>query len=251
MQGFSRSVVGAVAAVAGMLGAVQSATAVTIDFNTGFTLSSYAGHANIAPLPNGNCPGINSAGCFYEEGYAIGIVSDASNPSAHYHRAGPVADRELAYHSDASGVYIRAVDGSAFSLQSMDFSAPFHADDNPDSGPNELWEIMGFNTALNPTLSTDATFPTRVAYRTVANPTDAVLNFDATFGNINAIWIVYKGYHQTPIDGKAFEVAIDDIVLGAAVPPPAVTVPLPAAGLLMLSAGLAGSGLFVGRRRKA
>lgn len=251
MRGFIRSVTGAAAAIMGSLGAVQTVAATTIDFNTGFILSSYAGHANIAPLASGNCPGVNSAGCFYEDGFAIGIVSDPSNPSAHFHRAGPTTDRELAYHSDTSGVYIRAVDGSAFALLSMAFSAPFDEEVNPDSGPNDLWEIMGFNTAVNPTLGTDASFPTRVAYMTVANPTNAILTLDASFANVNAIWITYKGYHQTPLDGKAYEAHIDDIVLGAAISPPAVTVPLPAAGLLLLSASLASGGLLVERRRQA
>lgn len=194
---------------------------VTIDFSamnapTGF--SSYAGKANLAPAAGGLCSGTGLQGCYYEDGVAIGIVNDSSNPVAHLHRAGSVADRELQYHADSTGIYLRALDGSAFGLLSLDFEAPLDAAENPDSGAADFWEVMGFNTSVNPTLDTDTAFPTRVAYQTVANGFNGPLVLGADFLNINAFWITYNGYHQTPVDGKAYSVSIDNVALNSVAP---------------------------------
>ncbi|MFM8332395.1 MAG: DUF3570 domain-containing protein, partial [Candidatus Methylumidiphilus sp.] len=167
--------------------------------------SSYAGKSNLAPLPSGQCSGTASVGCYYEGGMAVGIAEDTSNPIAHLHRVGSSSNRMLGYHSDSSGIYIRAVDSAAFNLKSMNFSAAISSD-NPNVGANALWEILGFNTALNPGLgSGDGTnYATRVAYQTVANGYNGVLSLEQAFQNINAFWIHYKGYPQTPTNGTQF-----------------------------------------------
>ncbi len=190
------------------------AKAVTIDFNTGMNFSAYAGHANVAPVAGGNTPGTGSTGGYYEDGMVVGIVEDASNPIAHLHRGGSVADRNMMYHSDSSGLYIRAQDSTAFSLTSMDFKAPFDAAENPDvTGSNNYWEILGFNTALNPALDSGDGFnyATRVAYQQVVNGFDGNLVLNSGFNNISAFWIHYHGYPQTPVDGKQFAMDLDNI----------------------------------------
>ncbi|WP_026608968.1 VPLPA-CTERM sorting domain-containing protein [Methylocaldum szegediense] len=217
---------------------------VTIDFE-GMAFGSYAGHANIEPVAGGNCPGTGGNGCYYEDGFAIGIVADPTNPIAHLHQ-NEAEDFSflLGYHADSSGIYIRAIDGSAFSLQSLDFHAPLRAG-NRDNGPDDVWEILGFNTALNPDLASgDGTnYPTRVAYQTVANGFDGTLELDEAFNNINAFWIHYKGYPLTPADGKRFAMELDNIVLGA----PVSAVPIPAA-VWLFGTGLMGL-VSLGRRK--
>ena len=200
-----------------------------IDFNTGMTQSSYGGFANVAPIAGGACPGSGSSGCFYQNGMVVGIVQDSSNPTAHLHRAGTAADRKLSYHADSSGIYIRSLDSKAFSLGSMDFLAPINPEGNPDSGPNDFWQILGFNTALNPGLATgDGTnYATRVAYQQVANGFSGKLtpysdlNSDNIndFNNISAFWIHYNGYPQTPKDGKEFSMTLDNIAVSPVVLP--------------------------------
>ena len=190
----------------------------TIDFNTGMTSASYAGFANNAPIADGHCAGSGPNGCYEQNGMVVGIVKDTSNPIAHLHRV-PGADKALSYHSDSSGIYIRSLDSKAFSLDSMDFKAPISAN-NPDSGVNDYWEILGFNTALNPGLDTgDGTnYATRVAYQTVANGFNGTLLLNSGFSNINAAWIHYKGYPQTPTDGKDFSMALDNVKVSPAAP---------------------------------
>lgn len=185
--------------------------ALTIDFNTGMNYSAYAGHANVAPVVGGNTPGIGSSGAYYEEGMVVGIVEDTSNPIAHVHRNGSSVDRNIGYHSDSTGLYIRAQDSSAFSLNSMDFSAPIDTAENPDSGSGEYWEILGYSSALNPTLDTDANSGSWIARQTVTNGFSGTLVLDSSFSNISAFWIHYHGYQQTPTDGKAFAMELDNI----------------------------------------
>jgi len=215
--------------------------------NIGMTLDSYAGKANTVPDIGGNCFGTNSEGCYYEDGLVVGIVKDSSNAIAHIHRKGVSSDRSLGYASDSSGIYIRAQDGSAFSLTSMDFKAPIvtdpNADDqNPGSGPNDFWEILGFNTALNPGLDTGngTNYVTRVAYQQVFNGFDGPLSLNSGFSNINAFWIHYHGYPQTPTSGKEFFMKLDNVRVSA--------VPLPAAAWMFLSGMM---GLLAFGRKKA
>ncbi|WP_434112883.1 VPLPA-CTERM sorting domain-containing protein [Methylocaldum sp. GT1TLB] len=217
---------------------------VTIDFQ-GMTFSSYAGKPNLAPVAGGNCAGTGGNGCYYEDGIALGIVEDTSNPIAHLHRNGGASNRLLGYHSDSTGIYVRAQDSTAFSLKSMDFHAPIN-DENPDAGANDVWEILGFSTAENPGLDTgDGTnYLTRVAYQTVANGFSGALTLDEAFNNISAFWIHYKGYPQTPADGKQFGMELDNVVLGA---PVVSAVPIPAA-VWLFGTGLMGL-VSLGRKK--
>ncbi|MEQ8659742.1 MAG: hypothetical protein RLW62_02895 [Gammaproteobacteria bacterium] len=193
-------------------------------------LAAIGGAANATPVAGGNCPGSGFTGCHYESGMALGTLSDITNPIAHLHGIGGV----VGYHNDSPGIYLRAVDGSAFALRSLDFRAPINAN-NPDSGADDVWEILGFDAATDPglTLGDGTNYATRVAYQTVANGFDGELVLDAAFGKVHAVWIHYRGYPLTPI-GKAFDVAVDNVVVApvAATPVPIPALSLPALGLL-------------------
>ncbi len=211
---------------------------VTLDFQEIGVQTLLAGAANTAPLAGGACTGGGpGSGCYYEGEFAVGIVQDRENPFAHVHRGGSAANRAINYHSDAAGLYVRALDGSAFSLISLDLLAALDDIENPDSGADDVWEILGFNTATNPDLDigNGTDYATRVAYQTVANGFNGTLTLNDDFRNINAFWIHYKGYPATPLDGKTFAMTLDNVQLGAAVPQP---VPLPATGWLFLLSGM-------------
>lgn len=240
-----------------------------INFNT-MTQSAYAGHSNITPQANGNCPGSGSSGCYNQFGAAAGIVQDTSNPIAHLHRfvVSPT-DNMLQYHSDSSGIYIRAVDSSTFTLNSMDFHAAISAENpiygnNPATDPNtgspvpissnpadapallgtnEYWDIFGFGSALNPNLGTTDGFGTAIAHQIVPNGFDGNLVLSTAFQNIGAFWIHYHGYPQTPTNGIQFGMEVDNIHLNSTTP-----VPIPAAVWLF---GSALTGLASISRRKA
>lgn len=196
---------------------------VTLDFS-GMPFASYQGAANDTPVAGGACPGLAAFGCYLEDGMAVGIVADATNPVAHLHRVGPAANRALGYHADSSGIYIRALDGSTFNLDSMLFRAPLSGA-NPDAGADDVWEILGFDTAIDPTLGAGdgVTYPSRVALQTVANGFDGTLTLDPAFQNIRAFWIHYRGYPRTPADGKDFEMRLDDVQLSGVAPGTAET----------------------------
>ncbi|MDD2758901.1 MAG: DUF3570 domain-containing protein, partial [Methylomonas sp.] len=188
-------------------------SAVTIDFPTSLmTLASYGGSANDPASAGGKCSGSGLAGCYEEDGFVVGIVADSSNSTAHLHKAAgsDLKDKALEHHADSTGIYLRALSGAAFSLDSMNFSAPITVD-NPDAGGS--WEILGFNQASNPNLDLGdgSNYATRTAYQTVANGFDGLLNLDSTFNNVNAVWIHYKGYSQTPTNGAIFDVKVDNI----------------------------------------
>jgi hypothetical protein len=228
--------------------------------NIGMLQSAYAGHANIAPIASGNCAGINAAGCYYEDGLVMGIVGDSSNPVAHIHRGGTAANRSVMYHSDSSGIYIRAQDSTAFSLTSFNFDAS-PGDENPDAngtyisantgepvtgvaGANDYWEILGYSSALNPTLNTDANSGSKIARQTVTNGFNGNVTLSSAFDNISAFWIHYAGYQQTPADGKQFGMTLDNVHANAAV----AAVPLPAAAWMFLSGMM---GLLAFGKKKA
>ena len=237
-------------AVAGLLGAHGAAQAhlhgsVTLDFQAMPT--AVFGEANTELVGPGVCAG--STNCYFEDDMIVGIMRDPVGEGEHVHRAGLPADRKLSYHSDSSGIYVRAEDGHEFGLFSLDFDAHLSIDSNPDSGPGEEWEILGFNTAVNPDLASgDGTnYATRVAYQTVENGFNGVLTLDHDFHDINAFWIHYKGFPGVPSGQKDFLLVVDNIVIGPAEPAP---VPVPAVGLWMLASGVAGIAA-VGRRRRA
>lgn len=211
-------------ALAGMsqAGSAAITSETIINFNPGMNSSSYSGFANNAAVAGGNCAGSGSTGCYYEDGMVVGIVQDTSNPIAHLHRNGSSANRMLGYHSDSSGIYIRAQDSSAFSLTTLDFLAPI-GDENPDSGSNDYWEILGYSSALNTGLDTAANSGSWVVKKTITNGFEGTVLFsdNALWQNISAFWIHYNGYPQTPVDGKQFGVELDNIVVNAPVPVPA------------------------------
>jgi|LNFM01.1.fsa_nt_gb hypothetical protein len=222
------------------------AETVTLDFQT--IPSAVYGEANTALVGPGQCAGsFTGANCYFEDDFIIGVVSDPVGEGEHLHRTGATTNRRLSYHADSSGIYVRAEDGHEFGLFSLDFDARLSDDSNPDSGPGEVWEILGFNTAVNPDLSSgDGTnYATRVAYQTVDNGFNGVLTLNHDFHDINAFWIHYKGFPGVPDGSKDFAVVIDNIVLGPAEPAP---VPVPAVGLWMLASGVAGIAAL-GRRR--
>ena len=225
----------------------------TIDF-TGMGFSSFSGKGNIAPVAGGNCPGTGGNGCYIEDGVVTGIIDDPSNVTAHVHRNGTISAAALGYHSDAPGIYIRAQDSTAFRLSSLDFHAPISVE-NPGNGVNDVWEILGFSTALNPGLDAgDGTnYPTRVAYQTVANGFNGILTLNSAFQNISALWIHYKGYTRTPIDGKTFGMEIDNLALNAPVVNTATSarVPVPAVAAWLLGACLMSLMTVVGRKKPA
>jgi len=184
------------------------------------TLASYAGFANNAFGASGDCAGSGTEGCYKEDGFVVGIVQDSSNKTAHVHRGSGenLQDRALQYHADSTGIYIRALKGQAFSLDSMNFSAPITGE-NPDNGPNDYWEILGFSQASNPGMdSGDGTnYATRIAYQTIANGFDGLLNLNSSFENVKAVWIHYR-FNGAPAQtsnygGKTFDVKLDNINL--------------------------------------
>lgn len=215
--------------------------------------SDYAGTPNLTPAASGRCSGTGSSGCYTEKKMVIGTVApigydDPDNPVyTHFHNNySPTNNsRYVGYHQDSTGIYIRAQDSQAFSLDSMSFSAaitPVAATANTSTnpiyganptldnngslvvdhsnilGPQEYWEILGFNTALNPGLSSgDGTnYATRVAYQTIANGFDGTLTLNSTFRNVKAVWIHYHGYPNIPTNGINFQVGIDNLKISSA-----------------------------------
>lgn len=244
------------AAIAGMLLAGLSAGAqahihdvLTVDFE-GLTTGAISGNPNLAPGAGGVCPG---AACYQEDGVLIGVVNNPTPEAEHLHRTGTSADRKLSYHADSTGIYLRAKDGHEFALLSLDFDAAI-SDENPGDGVDDVWEILGFNTAVNPDLTSgDGTnYATRVAYQTVANGTVATgatpLLLDPSFQWVNAVWIHYKGFPAVPgtngLPSTDFALVIDNVKVGPAVEP----VPLPAAVWMMGPAVVALGAL---RRRRS
>lgn len=221
-------------------GAVQAHVAgpVTVDFEA--LPSAVFGAANLA-LVAGACQGAGA--CYAEDGFLVGTVDDPTPfTSEHVHRAGPTGARRLSYHADSSGIYIRGADGHEFGLFSIDIDASF-TDENPDV--DGVWEILGFNTAVNPDLASgDGTnYASRIAYQTFANGFTGTLTLDHEFHEINAFWIHFQGAPAVP-STLDFAMTIDNVQLGPAEVHP---VPVPALGLWALGAGFAG---LVGATRR-
>ena len=223
-------VLAALSAATGMANAaITGPTSIT--FGTGTQLpAAVFGQANATPRDAAGDCAAPYGDCYYENGFVVGVVQDTSaqGSTAHLHRAGLADNRMIMYHADSSGIFVRAVDGTAFSFNAIDFHAPIQFNDppNPDQGPNDYWEILGFSTAVNPALdSGDGTnYATRVAYQQVANGFDGVLQLSSNFKNIKSLWIHYKGHTQVPTDGKDFSMAADNIQLSAAVVDPSVAI---------------------------
>jgi len=185
-------------------------------------VGAYYGHANTAPGADGTC---NTTACIYQNGLVVGTLSEAINTGGHLHALNSVTDSELSYHADAPGIYIRALDSTAFSLHSIQFKAPY--------------EIIGFSSALNPDLTNgDGThYSNRVAYQTVENGFSGTLALNQDFANVAAVWIHFHGAQSVEdiIEiGAEFKVQIDDIAVDTP-----TAVPLPAASWI-LGSGLLG-----------
>jgi hypothetical protein len=210
-----------------------SNASITGPITLGFSLLPNAlfGASNVDPLANGTCPTFAEHGaCYFEKGMTVGVVTDSIGYGEHLHKQLTSSGTLLQYHADSSGIYIRATDSSAFSLNEMQFKAPIDLENNPgyDEIYNPLvagdsWEILGFSTAANPDLAAgDGTnYATRIAYQEVANGFNNVLILDSAFHNINAFWIHFKGYPGVPSDGVSFGMSIDNVKISAPVPLPA------------------------------
>jgi hypothetical protein len=160
------------------------------------------------------CP---EGSCYLEKGIIVGSVYDPASNTGHVHRKIEGNNTLAQYHSDSAGVYFRATNGEAFSAVDLLFKAPLNAG-NSGSGANDYWEILGFNTAVNPTLSegNGTNYATRVAYQTVANGFNNLLTLNDEFKNINALWIHYNGQPKIPASDIAFETLIDNVRLNSA-----------------------------------
>lgn len=275
-----------------MMASAMASASTTIDFNavnmgqvdedgnpiySGGVPAQIPGYANVS----GTC-----ASCYQEEGFYVGTLSDTLG-SNHIHGDldGPNAtglDYSIGYHNDSSGIYLRAVDGSAFKAFSLFF------DNSGADQRNGTWEILGFSTAANTSAMSTASgavaaegdglsagngtnYAHRVAYQTVVqnsnagtNPgTAGTLALNSDFNDadgINAIWIHFKGPASNLQDPNytpgylsaaeanlltpGFKVNIDDIVVESV-----TAVPVPAA-VWMFGSGLLGM-LSFGRRKAA
>jgi len=229
-------------------GAASAATTINFD---GMTEAAYGGHSNVAA--SGSCSPADE--CYEESGMVMGVVADA-NPINHLHQElndfapdGVTPLYEVAYHNDSSGIYMRNLDGGAFKLLTMDFSAPWGvAAGNARAGS---WEILGFNQADNPDLSSgDGTnYTTRVAYQTVSNTSANNFNGNLTLNSdfndadgINAFWIHFIGEPDSPPSaGLPYKMHLDNVLVEPA------AVPVPAA-VWMFGTGLLGL-LSFGRKK--
>lgn len=259
--------------------ALTGTDSVTINFpNSIMNQSSYGYGVNQAPvLGTGACQETGGSPCYYEDGFVVGSPADG-NGTNHIHRTasitgGGLADKALAYHGDSAGIYLRAQDGSAFNLMSLIFKAPIGSgnyiygaandmnnplSDSPGDigllGPQEKWEIFGFSSATNASITSTDGYGIAVAHASVANGftgtvgTDAASDFvlGEAFKNVAAIWIHYNGYPSTPSNGIVFDLTVDNFVLGA---PVVSQVPVPAA-VWLFGSGVLGLVSF-GRKRSA
>lgn len=111
------------------------------------------GKGNITPTATGGCGSVDIGGspqtlpCYTEDGFAVGVVNDPSSLLAHIHASGQNAARHPYIHADSTGFYVRALDGSAFSFDSLEFQAPIFAG-NPIYGgevpaPTPLFDDNG------------------------------------------------------------------------------------------------------------
>lgn len=198
----------------------------TVNFGTGTTIlpdGAYFGKANTPPLAGGNC---TSGDCVVQNGMIIGTISDPTQQGAHLHRGGSSANRQINHHNDAGGIYIRSVDSSAFSLNSMKINASYDEEANPFTpgqpgydANQHFWKVLGFNSAVNTNLADNdktgncAEYSTCTAYQTFANGFNGTLSLNSAFQNIKAAWIHFANFNNVgkiPND-MAFNILVDDI----------------------------------------
>lgn len=254
---------GALAAVSGNASAEITSPAI-VDFgykpnrstpDTVLQLGAYYAKGNLTPDAGGACPGevAGTTECVYQNGMVVSTINDPTGLDAHLHQGGSTADRELAYHNDSGGVYFRALDSTAFSLDSIELNSPLTSE-NPyaiggDHDPAlDYFEILGFSDAVNPDLwNGDGTnYSNRVAYQTYENGLSGTLVLNDDFRNVSAVWIHYFGIPKVADAAFPFKVQVDNIAVSAA---QVTSVPVPAAAW-MFGSGLIGM-LSFGRKRAA
>ncbi|PPD21657.1 MAG: hypothetical protein CTY17_08290 [Methylomonas sp.] len=208
----------------------------TVDFGTGTAVlnaGAFYGKANEPAIAGGLCP---SGSCIVQNGMVVGTPSDISqqpNDQGHLHRGGSGSNRAINYHQDAPGIYIRALDSSAFSLNSIRVDTRYHDANNPYT-PGQPgydpalhnWHMLGFNSAVNRDLSDlnknpiCANFSTCVTSLSFANGFNGTLTLDNTWQNISAAWIVFSNFNSVskitadPLDPSSiipFDIQLDDI----------------------------------------
>lgn len=263
-------------AIAVLLGVAGTTQAATVTFQSVST--AVYGKANQPGSGNGGC---NSQSCYVENGIVVGVVKDPTDDAntGHLHRQGPTSDREIQYHPDAPGMYVRLASNGSFSLQSLDINV-----ESPSpEGEGGKFVIYGYNTSTpnnNPLLLKTTPFlggatpsgtvngipyynstwvgGTPVAYYEFPNTNgpETTVNLGdelpAEFGNITAFWLHYYGFPYTPGINYSpgtypdWDIRVDNIVLGDPISPPPI--PLPAAFWLL---GGALMGLTVLRKKSA
>ncbi len=192
----------------------------------------------------GDC---TSANCYVQNGVVVGGVNDPSDPQAHLHRQGSTSNRELQYHPDSTGMYVRLSDKSNFSLQSIYINVTNGAADGN-------FKLYGYTNAINDGLLTEAgespiepgngfgsssdpeggntpfiasyNIPNDGAFDQTISFLD-LISADSDWGNIGAFWLTFEGFNHSPTTNYAegsypdWDARIDNIVLGAPVPVPA------------------------------
>ena len=221
--------------------------------DTVLTLGAYYAKGNLTPNSNGTCPGevAGSIECIYQNGMVVSTIDDPTGPAAHLHQGGSTVDREVAYHNDSGGVYIRALDSTAFSLDSIELNSPLSGENpyaiGPDHTPaQDFYEILGFSDAVNPGLANgDGTnYANRVAYQTFENGLSGTVTLNDNFRNVSSVWIHYFGVPNVASAAFPFKVQVDNIAVSAA---QVSNVPVPTA-VWMFGTGLIGM-LSFGRKR--
>lgn len=230
--------------------ALTGSDTAVIDFNAMATgASSYAGKSNVANydyVPGFTVGCSTSLVCYQEDGFLVGSPDEFANlgfgaASGHIHRGADTVS--LTYHADSAGIYVRAADLSAFSLDSLAI-----LEIGGDNGG--VFNLVGFSQAYNPDIvpvppagldPSVTPYANQVALQTLSS-TGTIL-VDPAFSNISAFWIFYQGYPYTPSDGSNWDITIDNVRLSAV-----NSVPLPGA-MWLFGSGLVA--LVAHRRRRA
>lgn len=261
-----------------MLATFSGVSSAAITQTTVFTLDTvqnagaYNGKPHLSSNTSGFCTGCymqsdigsTTGGLNQVNTMVLGTVDDPNSDSEHVHAYVDLGNGTVGYHSDSAGIYIRARDSSAFSLLSLDLHAPIN-DQNPDTGANDGWEIIGFSSALNSGLSAGngVNYANSNAYQFVANGFEGTVLLNDAFSNVKGFWIHYKGYPFTPFDpdfdpetgddgplkAKAFEMVLDNVKLATAGTTNPSQVPVPAA-VWLFGSGLLGLVSFGNKRSR-
>jgi hypothetical protein len=174
----------------------EVALPITLEFNN--LGAAYYGKANTS---NG-CDGFFN--CYSESGFIVGTINTPTHPFAHLHKGSLDGDAFL-YHADSGGIYLRASDLSAFSLDAFLLKAPF----NPSNTYTGKIIIKGFDQALT------SPEQTQIALLEVDNGYVGSVVLNDQFRSIKALWIHYENYPLVPPAGVTFDLTIDNVELSA------------------------------------